>query len=151
VQGRALVGALQVTDRLMGHTILGAAGLLAAYRDKVVSMRCANGTVLPVRGNGRPVLDAAGRVQRWIGVGRNVTAEVVAWPPPVRCARAATAPLPIHALPAAVLNHERTAAVAAGMNGFIGRPVSESEPPRAPWPEPPCVRRARGTTAARPR
>jgi hypothetical protein len=90
VQGRALVGALQVTDRLMGHTILGAAGLLAAYRDKVVSMRCANGTVLPVRGNGRPVLDAAGRVQRWIGVGRNVTAEVVAWPPPVRCARAST-------------------------------------------------------------
>jgi PAS domain S-box-containing protein len=51
---------------------------LQPYRDTVISMRCTDGTVLHVRGNGRPVFDAAGRVQRWIGVSRNVTAEVEA-------------------------------------------------------------------------
>jgi PAS domain S-box-containing protein len=166
VHGRMLVGSLPVSERIMGHAILGTAGLLAAlllhrqvgglvegalrerqrlaellaigidwtwemdakgritqlspgfetatgrsvaefmqlaqpggpqpldtpgwrewqaavraqrpYRDTVVSMRCTDGTVLHVRGNGRPVLDAQGRVQRWIGVSRNVTAEVEA-------------------------------------------------------------------------
>jgi PAS domain S-box-containing protein len=166
VEGRALVGRLSVSERVMGHTLLGTAGLLAAlllhrqlgglvqgalreqqrlaellaigidwtwemdtqgrvtqlapsfeaatgrsvaefmqtaqpggpqpidnqafrdwqaclraqqpYRDSVVSMRCTDGTVLHVRGNGRPVFDASGRVQRWIGVSRNVTAEVEA-------------------------------------------------------------------------
>jgi PAS domain S-box-containing protein len=44
---------------------------------------------------------------------------------------AKTAALPIHALSAAVLDHDRQAAVAAGMNGFIGKPVSEDELLRA--------------------
>ncbi|RZJ07975.1 MAG: response regulator [Rubrivivax sp.] len=39
----------------------------------------------------------------------------------------ATAKLPIHAFTAAVLDQERQAAVDAGMNGFIGKPVSEAE------------------------
>ncbi|WP_422010728.1 PAS domain S-box protein [Roseateles sp.] len=39
----------------------------------------------------------------------------------------ATAALPIHAFSAAVLDQERQAALAAGMNGFIGKPVAESE------------------------
>jgi len=39
----------------------------------------------------------------------------------------ATAGLPIHAFTAAVLDQERQAVLAAGMNGFIGKPVSEAE------------------------
>jgi PAS domain S-box-containing protein len=39
----------------------------------------------------------------------------------------ATAALPIHAFTAAVLDQERQAVLAAGMNGFITKPVSEAE------------------------
>ncbi|MCY4746005.1 ATP-binding protein [Pelomonas sp. UHG3] len=39
----------------------------------------------------------------------------------------ATATLPIHAFTAAVLDQERQAALAAGMNGFITKPVAEDE------------------------
>lgn len=39
----------------------------------------------------------------------------------------ATARLPIHAFSAAVLDQERQAALDAGMNGFISKPVSEAE------------------------
>jgi PAS domain S-box-containing protein len=49
-----------------------------AYRDRVVTMRCADGTLLHVQGNGRPLLDRQGRIERWIGVSRNVTREVAA-------------------------------------------------------------------------
>jgi PAS domain S-box-containing protein len=49
-----------------------------AYRDLVVTMRCTDGTEIHVRGNGRPVFDGHGRLERWIGVSRNITAEVEA-------------------------------------------------------------------------
>ena len=39
----------------------------------------------------------------------------------------ATATLPIHAFTAAVLDQERQAALAAGMNGFIAKPVAEDD------------------------
>ncbi|MGM9482520.1 PAS domain S-box protein [Roseateles sp. NT4] len=39
----------------------------------------------------------------------------------------ATAKLPIHAFTAAVLDQERHAALTAGMNGFIAKPISEDE------------------------
>ncbi|MFG6468202.1 ATP-binding protein [Pelomonas baiyunensis] len=42
-------------------------------------------------------------------------------------AEATTAHLPIHAFTAAVLDQERQAALAAGMNGFIAKPVAEDE------------------------
>jgi CheY-like chemotaxis protein len=42
-------------------------------------------------------------------------------------AEAATAQLPIHAFTAAVLDQERQAALAAGMNGFIAKPIAEAE------------------------
>jgi PAS domain S-box-containing protein len=42
-------------------------------------------------------------------------------------AEPATATLPIHAFTAAVLDQERQAALAAGMNGFITKPVAEDE------------------------
>jgi CheY-like chemotaxis protein len=42
-----------------------------------------------------------------------------------------TQALPIHALSAAVLDHERRAALAAGMSSFIGKPVDEGELLRA--------------------
>ncbi len=42
-------------------------------------------------------------------------------------ADAATARLPIHAFTAAVLDQEREKALAAGMNGFIAKPVAEDE------------------------
>jgi PAS domain S-box-containing protein len=42
-------------------------------------------------------------------------------------ADAATAALPIHAFTAAVLDQERQAALAAGMNGFITKPIAEAE------------------------
>jgi CheY-like chemotaxis protein len=46
-------------------------------------------------------------------------------------AQVRTAHLPIHALSAAVLEHERQAAVDAGMDGFIGKPVNEGDLLRA--------------------
>jgi PAS domain S-box-containing protein len=42
-------------------------------------------------------------------------------------ADATTATLPIHAFTAAVLDQERQAALAAGMNGFIAKPIAEAE------------------------
>ena len=45
------------------------------YRDVAIAVRCADGTLLSVRGNGRPVRDAQGRVVRWLGVSRNITRE----------------------------------------------------------------------------
>lgn len=45
------------------------------YRDVAITVRCADGTLLSVRGNGRPVRDAEGRLVRWLGVSRNITRE----------------------------------------------------------------------------
>jgi PAS domain S-box-containing protein len=48
------------------------------YRERDITMRCADGTLLVVRGNGQPVFDQQGRLLRWLGVSRNVTAEHLA-------------------------------------------------------------------------
>jgi CheY-like chemotaxis protein len=49
-------------------------------------------------------------------------------------AQAATAALPIIALSAAVLDAERAQAHAAGMNGFVAKPATETDLLRALWP-----------------
>jgi PAS domain S-box-containing protein len=48
------------------------------YRERVITMRCQDGTLLAVRGNGDPVYDASGRFTGWRGVSRNITAERLA-------------------------------------------------------------------------
>ncbi len=45
------------------------------FRDRVMSYRCADGTVLTVSGTGEPVHDPQGRFAGWRGVCRNITAE----------------------------------------------------------------------------
>ena len=51
---------------------------LRAYRDRVITFRCADGTLLCVRNTGEPVFDAQGRHTGWHGVGANITAERLA-------------------------------------------------------------------------
>jgi len=46
-----------------------------AYRERVVTFRCADGTALSVRGSGQPRFDAQGEFCGWWGTSRNVTAE----------------------------------------------------------------------------
>ncbi len=48
------------------------------YRDVEITLRCTDGTEIHLRGNGRPVQAADGTLRGWIGVSRNVTAEVEA-------------------------------------------------------------------------
>ena len=48
------------------------------YRDRVITFRCHDGTLLAVRGNGDPIHDRQGRFVGWRGVSRNVTAERLA-------------------------------------------------------------------------
>ncbi len=48
------------------------------YRDRIVTFRCADGTLLCVSGSGQPQHDDSGRFTGWWGVGRNVTAELLA-------------------------------------------------------------------------
>jgi PAS domain S-box-containing protein len=48
------------------------------YRDRVVTFRCADGTLLCVSGSGQPLFDAQGRLRGWWGASRNVTAERLA-------------------------------------------------------------------------
>jgi len=48
------------------------------YRDRDITFRCADGSLLVVRGNGAPVFDAAGVLVGWRGISRNVTAEHLA-------------------------------------------------------------------------
>jgi PAS domain S-box-containing protein len=45
------------------------------YRDRLITLHCADGTELMVLGHGDPVLDAQGRFCGWRGVSRNVTHE----------------------------------------------------------------------------
>jgi len=52
----------------------------------------------------------------------------------------ATAGLPIIALSAAVLDAERAQAQAAGMNGFVAKPATETDLLRALWPYAPGSR-----------
>ncbi|MBI3367510.1 MAG: response regulator [Burkholderiales bacterium] len=48
------------------------------FRDSVISYRCSDGATLSVKASGEAVFDARGRFLGWWGVGRNVTAEVLA-------------------------------------------------------------------------
>jgi PAS domain S-box-containing protein len=48
----------------------------APFRERVVSYRCADDTVLVVKASGEPMRDEAGRFIGWWGVSRNVTTEV---------------------------------------------------------------------------
>lgn len=48
------------------------------YRDVEITLRCTDGTEIHLRGNGRPVFGAGGELRGWLGVSRNVTAEVEA-------------------------------------------------------------------------
>jgi PAS domain S-box-containing protein len=49
-----------------------------SFRERVISYRCTDGSVLVVKASGEPMLDEAGRFIGWWGVSRNVTAEVQA-------------------------------------------------------------------------
>ena len=49
-----------------------------AFRERVISYRCTDGTLLVVKASGEPMRDDGGRFIAWWGVSRNVTAEVQA-------------------------------------------------------------------------
>ncbi len=51
---------------------------LRAYRDRVITFRCDDGTLLCVRGTGEPAFDAQGRHTGWHGVSANITSERLA-------------------------------------------------------------------------
>jgi PAS domain S-box-containing protein len=48
------------------------------FRDRLLTLRCADGSLLATLGNGDPVFDAEGRLTGWRGVSRNVTPERLA-------------------------------------------------------------------------
>jgi PAS domain S-box-containing protein len=45
------------------------------YRDCVLNLRCADGTLLTISSSGEPVFDSSGSFAGWWGVSRNITAE----------------------------------------------------------------------------
>jgi PAS domain S-box-containing protein len=71
-------GAPQIQDDAEARAMLDDLKARRAFRDRVITYRCADGTLLCMRGTGEPVFDARGRLTGWRGVSSNITAERLA-------------------------------------------------------------------------
>ena len=71
-------GGPQAIDDRDWQEVLADLAARVPFRERVMSYRCADGTVLVVKASGEPMRDEAGRFIGWWGVSRNVTAEVQA-------------------------------------------------------------------------
>ena len=97
------------------------------FRDRVTSYRCADGTLLAVRGSGEPVHDAAGRFVGWRGVSHNVTAELQAAREKQRSEAMLDRLVHMSPEPIAVVRLDNGAILVAnaGFVAFTGRPEAE--------------------------
>jgi PAS domain S-box-containing protein len=71
-------GGPQIQDDDEHRAVVQAMRRRQSYRNRTLTLRCADGTELVVANSGQPRLDASGRFVGWRGTGRNVTAEVAA-------------------------------------------------------------------------
>ena len=71
-------GGPEIVDDADWRDVRAALAARAPFRERLVSYRCTDGTLLVAKASGEPMRDEAGRFLGWWGVSRNVTAEVQA-------------------------------------------------------------------------
>jgi PAS domain S-box-containing protein len=73
-----LPGGPAIIDDADWRDVRSALASRAPFRERVISYRCSDGTLLVVKASGEPMRDEGGRFIGWWGVSRNVTAEMQA-------------------------------------------------------------------------